>query len=99
MRRLLAGDVAQLCASSLYNGDAHVAGDANRDGSYDPADVKQVLEAGKYSSDEPAGWSEGDWNADSVFDELDLVEALAMGNYLQGPHAAVARDVAFAKSG
>ena len=75
-RRLLVGDVAQMCASSLDTGDAYVAGDANRDGSYDPADVKQVLQAGKYASDDPADWSEGDWNGDDSFDQDDLVTAV-----------------------
>jgi hypothetical protein len=77
-KRLLAGDLA--CAASYNAGDndasAYVAGDANRDGSYDPADVKQVLQSGKYSSDDPADWSEGDWNGDDTFDQDDLVAAV-----------------------
>ena len=73
-------------------------GDVNLDGRFDRLDLQQLIDQGKYGTGVEAQWSEGDWNADSVFDELDLVEALAMGNYLQGPHAAVARDVAFAKS-
>lgn len=82
-RRLLAGDVptiAETCAASLHVGDddspAYVAGDANRDGTYDPVEIQAVLEAGKYSSEQPADWSEGDWNGDDSFDQDDLVAAV-----------------------
>lgn len=82
-KRLLAGDVptfAEVCAASLHAGNdnaaAFVAGDANRDGAYDAADVEQVLNIGKYSSEEPADWSEGDWNGDEAFDQHDLLAAV-----------------------
>lgn len=76
-RQLLAGDV---CAAGLDAGDdyrpAYAAGDANRDGTYDPADVQSVLDGGKFESGQPADWSEGDWNGDTAFDQQDLVSAV-----------------------
>jgi hypothetical protein len=68
-----------------------IPGDANRDGSFDALDITQILQAGKYSTGEPADWSQGDWNSDGVFDRLDLVFALQAGNFTQvssgGPDA------------
>ena len=65
-------------------------GDANQDGDFDRYDIVQVLQAGKYLTDEPATWGDGDWNGwlegegtlgspspgDGVFDEFDLTIAL-----------------------
>ena len=65
-----------------------VAGDANRDLSFDQRDIDQVLRSGKYSTGQPATWQEGDWNGDGVFDQRDLIAALQTGHYLQGPYAA-----------
>ena len=82
-RHLLAGDLviaSQLCTAALDAGDdarpAYVAGDANKDGTYDPADVQSVVDAAKYQSGQPANWSEGDWNGDEAFDQHDLVSAV-----------------------
>ena len=79
----MAGDVATIaetCGASLHAGDdsipAYVAGDADRNGTYDPADVQSVLQAGKYESDQPADWSEGDWNGDNAFDVKDVAAAV-----------------------
>jgi hypothetical protein len=38
------------------------AGDANGDLQFDQLDVVQVLQAGKYLTGQPAGWSDGNWN-------------------------------------
>jgi hypothetical protein len=60
-------------------------GDTNLDGEFNTGDLVQVLEAGKYETQEYAGWSEGDWNGDGVFDTGDLVKALDDGGYEGGP--------------
>jgi hypothetical protein len=82
-RRLLAGDVptiSEVCTASLLAGDDHrpayVAGDANKDGTYDPKDVQTVVDAGKFGSGQPADWSEGDWNGDTAFDQQDVISAV-----------------------
>jgi hypothetical protein len=56
-------------------------GDANRDGAFDHEDLVQVLQAGKYRTEDPAVWSEGDWNGDGVFDQLDIITALRIGSF------------------
>jgi hypothetical protein len=56
-------------------------GDANRDQAFNQLDLVQVLQAGKYRSDEQADWSQGDWNEDGRFDQLDIVRALQGGGY------------------
>jgi hypothetical protein len=63
-------------------------GDANEDLEFDPRDIEQLLQAGKYLTGQPATWSEGDFNGDGLFDRLDIIFALQTGNYLQGPYAA-----------
>jgi hypothetical protein len=91
---LLAADVTTFAETStaLPNVDggipAFIAGDANRDGSFDQADLLGVLKAGKYLTDELADWSEGDWNGDSTFDQKDLVVALQGGNYVSNANLA-----------
>ncbi len=60
-------------------------GDANLDGEFNTGDLVQVLEAGKYETQDYASWSEGDWNGDGVFDTGDLVKALEDGGYELGP--------------
>ena len=67
-----------------------LAGDANEDGQFDQLDLVQVLQGGKYQTEQPATFGEGDWNGDEVFNQLDLVAALQTGNYL-GPSAAIGR--------
>jgi hypothetical protein len=57
------------------------AGDANKDGIFNSADLVQVLAAGKYETGEVADWVTGDWNLDSLFNTSDLVFALQEGNY------------------
>jgi hypothetical protein len=61
------------------------AGDADRNGRFDPSDIVLVLQGGKYLSGEAADWEEGDFNGDGVFDQLDIVAALRTGDYLQTP--------------
>ncbi len=60
-------------------------GDANLDGEFNTGDLVQVLETGKYETQQYASWSEGDWNGDGVFGTGDLVIALEDGGYEQGP--------------
>jgi hypothetical protein len=82
-----------------------MAGDADRDLDFDPLDVVQVLQSGKYLTGQPATWGEGDWNGapggwwrtppagDGVFDQLDITAALQGGAYLTGPYAALTPDL------
>ena len=59
------------------------AGDANRDGYFNTADLVAVLGAGEYEDAiaHNSTWAEGDWNGDLEFDTLDLVLALQHGLY------------------
>ena len=59
-------------------------GDANLDLEFNSGDMVQVFAAGKYETEEAAGWSEGDWKGDGVFDSSDMVAAFADGGYEQG---------------
>ena len=86
-------------ALAIYcNPPPWLAGDANQDFFFTPADIVQVLWAGKYQTGLAATWGEGDWDAapwqfpwekpsgDGVFDEHDIVTALLTGRYLpEGP--------------
>lgn len=86
-RNLLAADVAALYDSTAVVSEnnvplTYVEGDANRDGTFDQADIVQVLRAGKYLSSDNAVWHEGDWNGDGRFNQLDIVSALQSGSYL-----------------
>ena len=60
---------------------ARLPGDANGDGVFNRDDIVQVLQAGKFMTDEPANWEEGDWNRDGIFDQNDLVAALQAGPF------------------
>ena len=86
-RMLLAADVAAV-AEAFVDPSGHeispptiIIGDVNGDGSFDPSDLVEVFQAGRYQTDQPADWSEGDWNGDHVFDSGDLVFAFQSGNY------------------
>ena len=59
-------------------------GDANLDGEFNTGDFVQVFEAGKYETQQYAGWAEGDWNGDGVFDTGDFVIAFEDGGYERG---------------
>lgn len=59
-------------------------GDANNDGYFNQLDIVQVLQAGKYGTQQSATWEQGDWNWDGVFDQYDLVTALAEWGYTTG---------------
>jgi hypothetical protein len=73
-------------AAMASEADPYMAGDANRDFSFDQFDLVQVMRARKYDTGEAADWEEGDWNGDGLFNRLDVVAALATGNYLAGPY-------------
>jgi hypothetical protein len=60
-------------------------GDANLDGEFNSSDMVQVFVAGKYETEQDAGWAGGDWDGNGVFDSSDMVTALADGGYEQGP--------------
>ena len=60
-------------------------GDANLDGEFNTGDFVQVFEAGKYETQQYAGWAEGDWNGDGVFETGDFVIAFEDGGYERGP--------------
>jgi hypothetical protein len=70
------------------NFTVRVIGDSNDDGKFDQADVRQVLQAGKYKTGQAATWADGDWTGDGLFDQLDIVAVLRSGNYLAGAAAA-----------
>ena len=77
------------------------AGDANQDYEFDQADVVQVMQSGKYLTDEIVGWEDGDWDGapggraghppvgDGFFNQKDIVAALRSGLYKAGPYAAI----------
>lgn len=54
-----------------------LAGDANRDGQFDAADLQHVFRAGKFENSGAgrATWEEGDWDGDGLFTTRDLVFA------------------------
>ena len=56
-------------------------GDASLDGEFTTADIVQVFQAGKYETQQYAGWGEGDWNGDGVFSTADFVTAFGDGCY------------------
>ena len=60
-------------------------GDANLDGEFNATDFVDVFTAGKYETQQYAGWAEGDWNGDGVFDTADFVTAFEDGGYERGP--------------
>ena len=62
------------------------AGDANRDAVFDQNDIVQILQGGKYLSDEPADWGQGDFTGDGRFDQEDIVTALQTGTYNDRPY-------------
>lgn len=57
------------------------AGDSNRDGLFNSADLVRVFQLGQYDSEAPASWEEGDWNGDGLFNSSDLVWAFQNGGY------------------
>ena len=63
-------------------------GDANLDGEFNSGDLVSVFQAGRYETDEAAGWTEGDWSGDGRFGSRDLVVAFQDNGYEQGPQAA-----------
>jgi hypothetical protein len=63
-------------------------GDADGNGRFDVVDIQQVIQAGKYLSDQSASFAEGDWNEDGVFNQLDIIAALQAGTYVPGALAA-----------
>ena len=65
-------------------------GDSNFDNEFNSGDLVAVFTAGKYETQEMAGWAEGDWSGDMVFDSGDLVAAFSDGGYENGPAAVAA---------
>jgi hypothetical protein len=64
-----------------------LAGDADRNGRFDSADIVLVFRAGKYETGQRPRWEEGDWDSNGLFDSGDLVAALQAGRYEQPPAA------------
>jgi hypothetical protein len=61
-----------------------IAGDANRDGVFNSADLVLVFQAAEFE-DAVAGnsvWEDGDWTGDGDFTTADLVLAFQLGGYL-----------------
>jgi hypothetical protein len=67
-------------------------GDGDLSGSFNTADLVQVLASGEYEDDVELNstWLTGDWDGDGDFTSGDLVVALADGGYEQGPRASTA---------
>ena len=59
------------------------AGDANRDGRFDSADLVHVFQIGEYEDGAVGNstWEEGDWDGDGDFTTTDLVLAFQLGLY------------------
>ena len=68
-------------------------GDSNFDNEFNSGDLVQVFAAGKYETEQMAGWADGDWNGDMVFDSSDLVAAFSDGGYEMGPPPAAVAAV------
>ncbi len=64
-------------------------GDANVDGEFNSGDLVFVFTAGKYETNEAAGWAQGDWDGDGAFGSSDFVVAFSDGGYEVGPRQAV----------
>ena len=60
-------------------------GDTNLDGEFDGNDIVNVLQAGRFGTDQFARWDEGDWSGDERFDRKDIIVALQDGGYGRGP--------------
>ena len=60
-----------------------LAGDANRDGVFDAADLLRVFQLGEYQDQVVANstWEDGDWNGDGEFTSEDLVLAFQLGQF------------------
>ena len=79
---------------SLVNGDDLTAwvkdlkytwfGDADLNLEFNSSDMVQVFAAGKYETNEEAGWAEGDWDGNGLFDSSDMVAAFVDGGYEKG---------------
>ena len=61
-------------------------GDSNLDYEFNANDFVMVFQAGKYETDEAAGWAQGDWNGDLLFNASDFVAAFTEGGYEVGPY-------------
>lgn len=59
-------------------------GDANLDSEFNSSDLTSVFQAGKYETDQMAGWVEGDWDGDMRFSSSDHVVAFQYGGYERG---------------
>ena len=60
-------------------------GDADLDGEFNSNDFVQAFIAGKYETNDNAGWAEGDWDGSGRFASADFVTALQGGGYEMGP--------------
>ncbi len=68
-------------------------GDANLDQVFDSNDFVKVFVAGKYETQQAAGWEEGDWSGDQLFDSNDFVSAFLDGGYEIGQRPAAVSAV------
>ncbi len=82
----------QLGGSPGTDGSTALAGDANRDGVFNSADLILAFQGGKYEDGIPgnATWAEGDWNGDGDFTTADLVRAFQTGAYSTAAQPAAA---------
>ena len=65
-------------------------GDANLDGQFNSTDFVEVFQAGKFETNNAAGWRHGDWDGDWRCTTSDFVMAFQDGGYEQGPRTALA---------
>jgi hypothetical protein len=76
--------VAAADQTVIDNDPRPTAGDSNRDGIFNSADLVLVLQAGEYEDDVAGNstFEKGDWNGDGEFNSRDLVFAFQQGNYV-----------------
>jgi hypothetical protein len=65
------------------------AGDANLDGSFNTADLVQMLQSGEYEDGIPlnSGWAQGDFDGDGEFNSTDIIYIFTTGCYERGPRS------------
>ena len=63
-------------------------GDADLNGEFNTTDLVNVFQAGKFETEEMAGWAQGDWNGDMLFNTSDFIIAFQSGGFEKGPRVA-----------
>lgn len=65
-----------------------IAGDVNRDGQVNSADVSEIISQGRFNdTTQVSGWSAGDFNGDGLVNSADISAMIAAGEYNAGQYA------------